>query len=187
MSGKHSQATKIVTTFGAGLACAALAPSAEAAIISLTPTPGSVGYNPGPFTYTVNVNLAPGVNFGQYNDFIGKSMVNNGGGVLGFVFAPQSNMITASMNFTNLLIGTGASGTATVGFQTSGGNLGWLRLNFGGSGGTVTYLAGALNTDPRAPIHSGSVPEPATLGLLGLSALAAGARGIKRLRERHHA
>ena len=184
MSGTHSRAKKIVTTFGAGLACAALSPSAEAAIVPLTPTPGTVGYNPSTSsTFCVGVALNGSLNFCQYNDFIGRTMDN---GNVDFNFYPASTRIGVFSFFFDFNPGRFASGTWTLGFRTFDNRLGWLRANYGGPGGAITYLAGALNTVPYQWIHSGSfeeeVPEPTTMALLGLSALAVGARGVHRMR-----
>jgi PEP-CTERM motif len=187
---KAKNATKIVATFGAGLASTFLAPSAEGAIISLTPTPGSVPFNPLPvptFSFTVPVHLSPGsFSFGQYNDGIGKTF-NNNFGLIGFRTAPASQTITIGQNF----YGTRgrsqfAAGTSTFGFLTSANQVGWIRINFGGLGNPVTYLAAAYNDTPGGSIHSGSttaeVPEPTSLALAGLAALALGARA-RRKRE----
>jgi hypothetical protein len=128
------------------------------------------------------------LSFGQFNDFIGRTFGSPFGvGTLQFRPAAASNVITAGQSFVNQNpaplrserrpLASGLPTVDWVGF----------RSTTAGSGGSVTYLAAALNTTAGEPIHSGSlapVPEPTSLALLGLSALAAGARGIKRLREK---
>jgi hypothetical protein len=187
MSGKHSQAKKIVTTFGAGLACAYLAPTAEGAIVSFTPSPQTVNFLNGTGfagcgTHPVQLGTLGVIN--QCNDLLGKS-IYAGLNIVGLRTAAVSNIVTVSQAFgSKIFRTTAATGTDTFAFRTAGASrLGWFRVNFGGPGGAVTYLDGAYNTDPRAPIHVGAVPEPVTLSLLGLAGLAAGARGLKRRRE----
>jgi len=182
-----TQASRIVASFGVGLAGAAMTSDAEAAIISLTPVPGT---NPfcGAASCGTNVNLGPGT-FYQFNDTIGKSILA-GAGLAGFRSAPASQTITAGQGFGNLVIGPGATGTGTFGFLTSAGQVGWLRMNFGGSGGAITYLAAAYNDTPGGAIHSGSlqaVPEPTSLALAALASLALGSRRVRRLREKRQA
>lgn len=182
MAGPHSHAKKIVTTFGAGLACAYLAPTAEGAIVSFTPSPQTKPFNAS--LVCNNVQFGGAGTVLACNDFIGKSIYN--GNLAGFRAAPASNTITANQSFfTKIAKAPAASGTETFAFKTGIGQLGWFRVNWGGPGGAVTYIEGAYNTAPGGAIHSGggAVPEPASLTLLGLAALAAGARGLKRRRE----
>jgi hypothetical protein len=193
MSPTRSAATTIVTTFGAGLACASLAPTAEAAIVDLTPTPQSVPFGGISFVDTVGFAGGTSLVLFQFNDLYGKGLVAGtlfGVGQLnGLRAAPASNTITIGQSFQPyfLLIPTTASGTRTYAFRTASNQLGWFRLNFGGFAGPVTYLAAAYNTTPGESIHSGTtaVPEPTSGALLALTALAAGARGVKRAREKN--
>jgi hypothetical protein len=185
---QRSRATKIVTTFGAGLACASLAPTAEGAIIDLTPSPDVVGFNTAAIV-SLQGGTTGGLEIKQFNNTYGKalsaiSFLN----IVGLRAAPRSNIITTDQVFTDYIARSfGKNGTSTFGFITRFNQVGWVRINFGGAAKPVTYLAAAYNTTPGASMHSGTgaatVPEPTSLALLGLSALAAGSRGARRMRK----
>ena len=84
-------------------------------------------------------------------------------------------------------LGASASGTNLFGFRTTDNRFGWLRLDFGGPGGPVSYLDGAFNTTTGQGIVAGSViavPEPRSAALMGLTALAAGATALRRRKKR---
>jgi hypothetical protein len=185
---------KQAATFGAAVSAlvVANAAGAEAAIVDLTPTIGSVSIPfLGPASAGSFVNLGPLGSFYQWNDTYGKTI----GAFDAFGFRPAQASSVASpatiagageVNF-----GTGATGTVFVAF-TQGNYAGWLKLNLGGSGGAIHYLAAAYNDTPGGTIHVGSTsggeaPEPATTALIALGLLALGARGVQRLRESRRA
>jgi PEP-CTERM motif len=183
---------KAVVAFGAAVSALAVshAPAAEASIVDLTPTVGSVtitykgGFGGGGGSV---VSLGAAGSFFQYNDFVGKSLAGTNYG-LAFRFAQQSSILSAAMSFAPFLnVSKAAAGTAFLGFKNSSSQIGWLKVNWGGPGGSVHYLAGAYNDQLRGSIHVGDtsdVPEPATTSLVALGLLAAGARGVRRLREK---
>lgn len=195
MKRQRTHPAKIVASFGAGLACAYLAPSAEGATIVLTPSPATVPYQGGGFQNDVPVHLSPGsFVVGQYNDGIGKSFFA-GAGLLGFLDVPASQVISTGQSFIGFIGGIGPSWTVTrtYGFKTTANQVGWVRINFGGAGG-VTYLAAAYNDEPGCSIHSGGeaipcdttppVPEPSMLALAALGSLALGARSVRQMRKK---
>ena len=177
-------------SFGAAMSAMYLAPTAvEADIVDLTPNlPASMPFGASTFTFDFVPGSATGNDFLQWNDSIGKTFSYNGGvgDIAGFVYAPLSNVVTTGMSFVSGYgVGTSGSGTATFGFLTKANQVGWIRINFGGVGGAITYLAAAYNDTPGGIIHSGTfaVPEP-TSGMAALAGLAIGAAGMRRRRKK---
>jgi hypothetical protein len=123
------------------------------------------------------------------NDSIGKTLnALYGFALVGFNIALASQTITVGQSFVKFTtFGTGAAGIATFGFKTAANQVGWLKLDFGGPLGPVTFLAAARNDEPGGSIHSGTgaaaVPEPTSLALAGLAALALGARARRKCEE----
>jgi hypothetical protein len=190
---KHSkkQATRHrthVAAFGAALGSLAVgqAAPAEASVVDLTSVVNTnlVEFVPGIGGEVVILGAAG--SFYQYNDGIGKTFFANFGGaagIVGFVSASATSILTADRRQFVGTVNPGLDGIRTFGFLTDEDQVGWFRLDLGGAGGDIHFLAAAFNDEPGVPIHVGSTPEPATTALLGLSLLAMGARGIRRLRQ----
>lgn len=186
---------------GFGAALAVPAASAEAAVIDLSFSQGSVAYTAngvGNLAATVTLT-GPGftATFGQFNNSVGQGLNSASVGALSFRYYTQTQATvttgqTFSIYFTaNSTGGYGAvTGTATVAFRTAANQLGWIRLNFGlGLGDDIQYLAAAVETTPGQSIRLGEaaptedVPLPATLPLAALGTLALGAAGLRRRRK----
>ena len=171
-------------SFGAAMTAVYISPTAvEADIVDLN-VPASAPFG-GSFIFDFVGGSAD--DFRQFNDSFGKSFTNNGGNgdVVGFVFAPAGNIITTGMVFqTAYGVLSTSSRTATFGFKTVANEVGWIRINFGGFGNPVTYLAAAYNNTPGGQIVSGqsAIPEPMS-GMGALAGLALGAAGIRRRKK----
>ena len=177
MTTNRSHAKKIVTTFGAGLACAYLAPNAEGAIISFTPSPQTL-----PVGGCIDVTLGgAGIVHACYE---GNNTIYQGN-LAGLRPALVSNTITANQAFFGFVtLGAYSNAASVFGFKTTDNRLGWFRIDFTTG---FKFVEGAYNTAPGESIHAGTsaVPEPTSLALVGLAGLAAGARGVKRRREKN--
>lgn len=196
--------SKIPTTAHYGAAMTGmfvLTAPASAAIVGLDFSPVSLPFSSTTFTtyafdaVEMRTDVGSGLigSFGQFNDLLGKSVI--AGSVVGpggvDLLGPLStgNPVSALQSFlsTGIGFGTSASGTNLFGFRTTDNRFGWLRLDFGGSGGPVSYLDGAFNTTTGQGIVAGSltaVPEPGSAALMGLTALAAGATALRRKKKR---
>jgi len=183
MDERREKVKKFVAGFGAALAATAAAPEANATIIPLTPNPSGLATS-----NNTLVDLGIGgphpFDFWQTNASTGKTLRGvsysaTNLNIAGFAQAQFSQLITSGIGFAqNLYISTAASGTATYAFKTNAAQLGWIRMNLGGTDGAITYLAAAFNDTPGGTIGAGqlAVPEPISAALLGLGLLALGAR-----------
>tara|TARA_R110002095_G_scaffold100916_1_gene88734 strand:+ start:259 stop:861 length:603 start_codon:yes stop_codon:yes gene_type:complete len=193
---KQKSTVSAVATFGAVAATMYISPSAEAGIINLTPLPQTNSYSTGTATdpNIFNVGVLPGgifsniaSDFGQFNDDYGASFQGGSYDINFWRFASASDTISTGDTFSNFLsVAASLTGTQFFGFETIGGLVGWLKVDFGQTATSdITYVAGAyesMETSIRvgALADNNSVPEPATLGLTALGLLAAGARGKRR-------
>ena len=175
---------KIATigTFGAALTAMGIAPELQADIINLTFTPSTNPYNPGPTTGIIPVNIneiAGSVEFSQWNDLIGRTLLAAGLSSVGVVASTATISPGTFAGGSAIGGGTftqGMTGTAFVGFR-AGANVGWFSISFGGFGGDLAYLDGQYGSMGEA-VHVG-VPAPGALALLAL-----GAVGVRRNRKR---
>jgi len=78
----------------------------------------------------------------------------------------------------------GSSNSGYLGFETAAGNFGWVEYDFTRSGGvsTIAFLRGAYSDVAGADIVAGgaTVPEPMSIGLVGLALMAAGVARRRR-------
>lgn len=185
---------KYVAGFGAAMSTLAMTPHADGTVVSLTADPGAVSYSAAR-TSPIGVNVIaekPNFDFIQFNDSRGKSFLAAGTVISGFRQVAFSSAITTGQTFTGgFSLSPSASGTATYGFRTTANQVGWIRMDLGGPGGPISYLAAAFNDTPGGSIGAGHVvaapiPEVSTgtFFLAGLGTLALGAVGVRRLRKR---
>jgi len=81
---------------------------------------------------------------------------------------------TASPNF-----GAGSY----MGFRTAQNYYGWLEVTWNSTSTQFQILAGAYENTANTPITVGAVPEPTTIAMTGVAALALGAGAIRRARQ----
>jgi hypothetical protein len=81
---------------------------------------------------------------------------------------------TASPNF-----GAGSY----MGFRTAQNNYGWLEVTWNSTSNQFQILSGAYESTAGTPINAGAVPEPTTITMTGVAALALGAGAIRRARK----
>ncbi|WP_138469366.1 hypothetical protein [Poseidonocella sp. HB161398] len=179
--------------YGAALAALSLAggTEAEAAVVPLSFDPGSLSFLPGPTYGTYVALLAEGdtvATFLQQNDNAGKSFGNNWSGT-GFRQVAAGSTISTGQVFDSVIaLAPDFEGTLTFGFITDADQVGWFSVSFV-TGGAVTWLDGAFETTGSSILagQSVAVPLPASLPLLGLSTLALGALGVRRMRAQKSA
>jgi hypothetical protein len=183
-----------IATFGVATASLYMTPSAEAAVIDLTPSPASIaqgstssfgvqvelglpGGNPDLFQYN-GLGTLDGAPF-NFNSFTGGSFTSNSTpylyDIVGFRRVVTGDTVSVNDSFDS------AKGSRTGirywGFLTRDNHVGWFKVDLGtDSGNTIRYLEGAWE-DTEDSIRVGEVPLPASLPLLAsaLGLLAAGA------------
>ncbi|MGY6274804.1 hypothetical protein [Methylomonas sp. MgM2] len=172
--------------YGAALAGLSLCGHATAGVLSLEPTPDTVEFGSlGAQGIVLGQIDSVSISVGQYNDFYGKTIFA-GYGIAGFAEVNRSQTLTPQFfnSNTGFSFSTMKTGTEFFGFLTDSGKLGWFQVDFGGFEGDVVYLAAAFSDAPGESIQVGTVPLPASSGLMALGLLAAGASGVRKLRER---
>ncbi len=165
----------------------------EGGIISLSASPTTIPYIPngGPTTVT----LTPlGAAFIQFNNSLGKSLLSAGG--FSWANVTQGQRIDAALPFGFVTNSPSAGGDTLFAFRVNN-HYGWIKQNLGGIGGAITFISGAYNDgtdlandyiDAGTLNGSGSgggfaaVPEPGSVGLMGLATLAVGATALRRRR-----
>ena len=70
-----------------------------------------------------------------------------------------------------------------MGFRTAQNNYGWLEVTWAAASDQFQILSGAYESTANTPIPIGAVPEPTTIALTGVAALALGAGAIRRARK----
>ena len=183
-----------VAGYGVAMASLSMAHYADAGIVDLTGNLNPSQPFQGPASAgSYQAILGGGADFYQFNDTIGKTL-RVFGDLAGIRIATYSNAITTGMAFSQQLnFGTADAALRTFGFLTTSNQVGWIKIDFGGSGGAISYLAAAYNDEPDGNIHAGkfetvstAVPEPSSAAL-GLGMLALGAVGLRNIRRKQAA
>lgn len=188
--------TKSLASYGAVLASVGISSHAQAEIKDLDLAgnlPPSLVYS---YSAYQNFNLlgayGNGNQFGQYNDTTGKDLIATATGTLFRLVGTSTTTIGPGFTGGNFVeFGVGDTGDRLIGFLTSDDKAGWLKINLGGAGGTINYLAAAINDAAGGTIHAGdyiegnipNAPEPSNIALISLGLLATGASGIRKLRK----
>ena len=163
----------------------------EGGIISLSASPSTIPYaGAGGATVT----LTPlGAAFIQFNNSLGKSLLSAGG--FSWANVTQGQRIDAALPFGFVTNSPSAGGDTLFAFRVNN-HYGWIKQNLGGIGGDIVFISGAYNdgTDlandyiDAGTLNGGSgggfaaVPEPGSVGLMGLATLAVGATALRRRR-----
>lgn len=185
MSKFRKTTATIATSFGAALGVACASPSVQADVIDLTGNlPGTLSSTRQSFNFIGGASA----DWLAWNDASGRS-VTAAGFIQGVIQASIGNVLTAGAAFVNTLtLPPTISGIATFGFATTSNQLGWIQVNFGAGAATpITYVGAAFENIAGNSITIGNfgtpVPEPNSLGLGALAALAVGASSRRRKAE----
>ena len=180
--------TSRTAAFGAALASLYVADDLQGAIVTLTFTNGTIGFNTQPLPQVTfdQIGTMPAVT--QYNDGLGRSVRA--------IFGPQQTNFSFITQVTtgqtldpNLFIGTNqiapfattATGMVYIGFRDGFSNVGWFSVNLGSPGNPVSYVTGQYGNGGETLIVGNIViPEPSGSGL---ALLAMGAVGLRRRRK----
>jgi hypothetical protein len=161
----------------------------EGGIISLSASPSTI-----PYGGSTTVTLTPlGAAFIQFNNNFGKSLASLGG--FSWANVTQGQRIDAALPFGFVTNSPSAGGDTLFAFRVNN-HYGWIKQNLGGIGGDIVFISGAYNdgTDlandyiDAGTLNGGSgggfaaVPEPGSVGLMGLATLAVGATALRRRR-----
>jgi hypothetical protein len=161
----------------------------EGGIISLSASPSTI-----PYGGSTTVTLTPlGAAFLQFNNNFGKSLASAGG--FSWANVTQGQRIDAALPFGFVTNSPSAGGDTLFAFRVNN-HYGWIKENLGGIGGDIVFISGAYNdgTDlandyiDAGTLNGGSgggfaaVPEPGSVGLMGLATLAVGATALRRRR-----
>jgi hypothetical protein len=162
----------------------------EGGIISLSASPSTIPFGGAASTVT----LTPlGAAFIQFNNNFGKSLASLGG--FSWANVTQGQRIDAALPFGFVTNSPSAGGDTLFAFRVNN-HYGWIKQNLGGIGGDIVFISGAYNdgTDlandyiDAGTLNGGSgggfaaVPEPGSVGLMGLATLAVGATALRRRR-----
>jgi len=184
-----------ISRYGVALAGLSLCGHATAGVVSLGTNFATINYGPIGNRELVSLEIGSVL---QLNDSSGKTVFaryassypSNWGIDRIKVVSPSDSLTvqnfggtTYAINPINYANNPSNLGIQSFGFLTKTGQLGWFQVDFSGLSGDVVYLAGAYSDTPGESIHVGTVPLPPSSGLMALGLLAAGASGVRKLRE----
>ena len=139
MSSRKVNTNSGMVTAGFGAAAAALyaAPELNADVVNLTFSSSSVSFNTDTSSRSFTLGTTGGATlgfFGQYNDSVGKTIQAESS--IASLAAVSTNQVLNASSFpgsSTSSFSTGSSGVIYIDFKTTGGNVGWFSLDFGGA------------------------------------------------------
>ncbi len=176
----------VAGTFGVAMSALYAAPDLQADVVAINFSPDAIPWGWTATNFTVGMTAA-GLSAAfavDNNSSWGKNFYGPGFNAFGLSNLQQvgfSSFISpGGLNGNVANFASTATGTVFIGFQTTGGNVGWFSVNLGGAGGDNVILGGSYGNAGET-LHVGTaIPEPSSA--VGLSLLALGAAGLRRRR-----